>query len=406
MYWAADPTVPVAMAQYLQNTGQFPGRASASETGGFFDGPYQEYVNDYDFVDRFYAGYAMTDLKYEDFSLVGGVRYEKDVNEFSAFNMIDSRNPQNQPFTRPVVHPNNEFWLPMVQAKYDAFEWADVRYAYTQTLARPNYDQLSPHYTMSYNLMNVWAGNPNLKTAEAYNHDLIISFHNTKIGLFTIGGFYKTIKLHQIAPAGVDSLGSFTPTPKDGALVYTYMNSPYKATVKGIEVDFQTRLWYLPEPFNGIVLGINYTHIKSEATYPWRDDISFANPNWPTSGPRVIVEVKVSTRSGRLINQPNDILNTYVGYDYKDFAARISFVFQGNAVSYVGAFAEQDGFTRNYFRVDASVRQILPWAKIEVYLDLNNLNNESSTSAQASIGGFTSEQNYGVTANLGVRYRL
>jgi hypothetical protein len=157
----------------------------------------------------------------------------------------------------------------------------------------------------------------------------------------------------------------------------------------------------LPSPFNGVTLGINYTKMSSTARYPFR------HPETRIVGPRqTITEVIDSSRTGRLINQPNDIANAYVGYDYKDFSARVSFLFQGNAVSGIGNYREQDGFTRDYFRIDASVRQVLPWFGIELYLDMNNLNGENNTSAQQSIGGFTNEQNYGLTANIGLRYRL
>jgi len=84
----------------------------------------------------------------------------------------------------------------------------------------------------------------------------------------------------------------------------------------------------------------------------------------------------------------------------------LSFLFQGNSVSNVGAFAEQDGFTKDYFRVDASVRQMLPWTGLQVFLDIYNLNNRSNDAAQASINGFTSQQYYGLTANLGLRLTM
>jgi hypothetical protein len=265
---------------------------------------------------------------------------------------------------------------------------------------------------MNYNLTNVWAGNPNLKPAHAFNHDVIVSFHSNELGLLSIGGFYKTIndftyytqyRLHATAPPGLDSLGSFTPRPQEGATLYTYVNSEHPAVVKGIEIDFQTRFWYLPFPLSGIILGLNYTHIISDAVYPWRDDVSRPNPTPP---PRFLVNVLDSTRDGRLINQPNDIVNAVIGYDFEGFSARVSFVFQGNAVSYVGAFTEQDGFTRDYFRIDGSVRQRLPWHGLELFMDLSNLNSETNVSAQQSIGGFTNEQNYGFTGSLGVRYRF
>jgi hypothetical protein len=99
-------------------------------------------------------------------------------------------------------------------------------------------------------------------------------------------------------------------------------------------------------------------------------------------------------------------VNVSFGYDYEGFSGRLSFLFQGNSVSNVGNFAENDGFTRDYFRVDASARQKLPWPGLQVFLDIFNLNNRKNESTQASINGFTIQQFYGLTANLGVRYSL
>jgi hypothetical protein len=197
------------------------------------------------------------------------------------------------------------------------------------------------------------------------------------------------------------STGSGTVNPKDGAQLYTYVNSPHKAYIRGFEIDLQTRLWYLPEPLNGIVLGVNYTHISSSAIYPWRNDTTIIVP--PRT-PKVITLDR--TRSGRLINQPDDVLNAYIGYDYEGFSARLSYLFQGNSVSNIGAFAEQDGFTKDYSRIDASVRQKLPWAGLMLFLDVNNLNNRKNEAAQSSINGFTSQQYYGLTANLGIRFSM
>jgi len=112
------------------------------------------------------------------------------------------------------------------------------------------------------------------------------------------------------------------------------------------------------------------------------------------------------TRTGRLIYQPDDIFNAYFGYDYEGFSGRLSFIFQGNSVSTIGPFAEQDGFTKDYFRIDASIRQKLPVPGLSLFLDANNLNNRNNQAAQASINGFTSQQNYGLTASVGVRYTM
>ena len=414
LIWANDASLLTDLIYYISGNPQFSSyNASATQPGGWFDGYFQTLPNTYKYIEKYYASYLMSELKYSNLMIVGGVRYEKVKSFYDAWNLLDGRDVKTQQRFFVSSQPENEFWLPMVQARYNVTDWFDVRAAYTQSLARPDYQQLSPHFTISYTLGGVRAGNPNLRTAHAYNHDLIFTFHNNELGLFSIAGFYKEIKdftystqypLFETAPEGIATISDFNiggATPVKGATLYSYFNTPYIAYVRGVELDLQTRFWYLPAPFDGMVLGVNYSHISSTATYPWR------NARTVIIAPRQTwTGVFDSTRTGRLINQPNDIMNAYIGYDYKGFSTRLSFLFQGNAVSNVGNFPEQDGFTRDYFRIDASVRQILPWYGVELYLDLNNLNSETNTSAQQSIGGFTNEQNYGLTANLGVRYRL
>ena len=418
VYWIVDPTILNYAVNYLSSDTVFRAKSGA---GGWYDGTYQNYPNDYKYVERYYAAYLMSELDFgPDFMVVGGARYEEDKSLFAAWDVLDDPVPANQRAYPVTAYPENHYWLPMVQAKYEVNDWADVRYAYTQTLARPGYSQLDPHFYLDYSHNNVWSGNPNLRPAQAYNHDVEITLHSNDIGLITIGGFYKTITHFTfstsypmfddptVVPPGFDSTGSFRfpngvkPNQQVGA-VYTYLNSPYKAYVRGIETDFETRFWYLPSPLNGVVFGINYTHISSSATYPFLFPRTVNNPTPPPRFKTILVD---SSRGGRLIDQPNDIMNSYIGYEYEGFSVRVSFVFQGNSVSYIGNYPQQDGFTRNYFRIDASARQMLPWMGAQIYLDANNLNSESNISAQQTIGGFTSEQYYGLTADLGIRIQL
>ena len=425
MYWAADPTTLNAITNYVQRVPSLSSfyayeTGGATNAGGWTDGLFQQLPNNYVYLENYSAGYAMSELDLgTNLMIVGGIRYEEVTSSFTAYNLRDSRSPATQPAYVQVVtvHPGSKFWLPMVQAKFDINSWSDIRYSYTQTLARPDYSQLSPHYNIGYGGGPVWSGNPNLKPAQAYNHDLLLTFYSNELGLLSVGGFYKEIKnfsystsyrlyspdASHIIPSGLDSVGTFAglgSPPNPGTTLYTYVNNRYLAYVRGIEADFQTRLWYLPFPLNGVLLGANYTHIWSSTQYPMMDLITYGRP--PNQSFRLID----STRSGRLIYQPNDIMNAYIGYDFRGFSARVSFVFQGNSVSSIGNFPEQDGFTKDYFRIDVSARQMLPWSGLQLYLDANNLNSETNISAQQSIGGFTNEQYYGFTANVGLRVTL
>jgi len=65
----------------------------------------------------------------------------------------------------------------------------------------------------------------------------------------------------------------------------------------------------------------------------------------------------------------------------------LSFVFQGNSVNGIGNFAEQDGFSRDYFRIDASARQMLPLAGLQLFLDVNNINARKNQAASGLYRG-------------------
>jgi TonB-dependent receptor len=291
-----------------------------------------------------------------------------------------------------------------------------LRYAYTHSLARPDYSQISPKFTITQG-NSIFTGNPDLKPARAYNQDLNITFNGNKLGLLSVGVFHKKIdgfvytavyQLDAAERAGIDSIARYTIArngnnvviPQSNATVIRPLNNPFEATIKGLEFEFQTSFWYLPRPINNLVFGINYTHIESETRYP------FYNVEVELQGRERIAILVDSLRTGRLIDQPNDILNTYIGYDYKGFSTRLSFLFQGNSVANIGGeFPERDGFTRDYFRIDFSARQKLPFVNSELFLDVQKLNDVNDESAQRTTRGFNGIQNYGLTTNLGIRIR-
>ena len=111
--------------------------------------------------------------------------------------------------------------------------------------------------------------------------------------------------------------------------IRTWINLEKSSYVRGVELDWQTHFWYLPSFLNGLVLNVNYTHIKSESYYPYQKKIAKVT----------VYFIKYSyvdtTRSGRLIDQPNDILNLTIGYDIGGFSARLSFLYQDNVLKSV-----------------------------------------------------------------------
>jgi TonB-dependent receptor len=421
IFYVSDPAILTDILNFVVGNPDFDAsnsQASSGSVGGWYDGPYQQLTNDYKYKEDYYATYAMSRLNFLDFMLIGGVRYEKVESEYFAYNARDQRNAQSQIMYDTTSIQGNEFVLPMVQIKYDLFDWMDIRYAYTQTLARPDFNAISPKFTITQGQPGfIYTGNPELKPAKAYNHDLNLTFHNNELGLLTIGGFYKTVEdfvytatyqLDAAQKVGIDSIARYTiirngakvVVPNANATVIRPLNNPNDATIKGFELDFQHSLWYLPEPFNNIILGINYARIYSEISTPY-----FLTKPIPGTRPPQSTLVD-SSSTDRLIDQANHVLNSYIGFDYEGFSTRLSFVYQDNsATANGGRYRENDAYTTDYFRVDFSARQMLPFFNMELFLDVGNLNNANTSGIQRSTGGFRNIQNYGAVGSLGIRMR-
>ena len=419
IFYSSSPDLLTNIIDYIIGNPAFDAsnsQASTGNRGGWYDGPYQQLTNDYKYNEDYYATYVMSKVNFLDFMVIGGVRYEKVKSDYFAYNARDIRNAQQQKMYDTTSVTESEFALPMAQIKYSPFKWMDVRYAYTQTLARPDYSSLSPKFTITNETPGfIYAGNPGLVPAKAFNHDVNFTFHSNQLGLFTVGGFYKTIEnfvytasyqLDAAQNAGIDNISRYTIVrnganvviPATNATVIRPLNNPFDATVKGIELDLQHSFWYLPEPFNNIVLSINYARIKSDTRYPFYDVKVIVN------GRDRIPFLIDSSAAGRLIDQPNHILNASIGYDYEGFSSRLSFLFQANsATGNGGKFPENDSYTTDYFRIDFHAGQKLPWFNSEVVLDVNNLNNANTSGIQRATQGFRNIQNYGLTANLGLR---
>ncbi len=419
VYYASNPDLLTNILDYIIGNPAFDASNSQVTTGsegGWYDGPYQQLTNDYEYKEDYLATYAMTRLNMGRLMVLGGARFERVESDYFAYNARDQRNAQGQIMYDTTSVTSNEYLLPMGQMRLSVFDWMDLRYAYTQTLARPDYSQISPKFTITQG-NSVYTGNPDLKPARAYNHDVNVTFHGNRLGLLSAGYFHKKIdgfvytavyQLDAAERAGIDSLARYTIVrdgnnvviPQSNATVIRPLNNPFEATVQGFEVELQTSFWYLPKPLNNTVFGLNYTHIISDTRYP------FYNVEVELQGRDRIAVLVDSSRTGRLIDQPNDIFNTYLGYDYRGFSTRLSFTFQGNSVTNIGGeFPERDGFTRDFFRVDFSARQKLPFANSELFLDVQNLNNANNESAQRTTGGFNGIQNYGLTTNIGLRVR-
>lgn len=370
---------------------------------------YLSKTNDYSGKESYYAYYGMATIEIgERIDLITGFRIQNLKTEYTGSQGIQ-RVQQELPYNHydtTVTKTQNHF-LPSVIVKYQPFNWFDVRFAYTNTLSYPDFQAIIPRIDESTLNGQIFYNDPHLKASESRNLDLYLSLYDNNIGLFTVGVFHKKIK-NQIYPYNFFinkseaqkyyPPGLYNPNvpPAIGYNIFTYINNKNDADLWGIELDWQTHFWYLPFPFNGLVLNTNYTHTKSETIYP----IYVRVKNFPPT-------YEEQTFEDRLLSQPNDLFNISLGYDYKDFSIRASLLYQDDIFSNVNFWPQLRATTDSYTRIDISIKQELPWYNVQLFALLNNITNEKDSDILQLYNDIPlSQETYGMSGTLGLRIAL
>ena len=389
--------------------------------------PYFNYIgqsslsNDYEGMEEYGAVYAMTELNFGSYiTLMPGVRYETEYTDYSAKFALGSEDralgvdglPTTVAYRDTSTTRRNQHLLPMIHLQIKPVEWVNLRLAYTHTISRPSFTQFAPITYVSR--FRDWLSAPNtqLKTSTAVNYDAALSVYRNKLGFFTISAFYKEISgliwgvnfplLQGQTILPEINIPNLNGVPRVG----TSLNNEYLATVKGIEFDWQTSFWYLPSFLKGLVLNVNLTVLESETKYPQFSRQSIAIEPRPLRPPFTRDVIVDTFRVGRMPDQPSSIANITIGYDYKGFSIRASYLYQSDILRSLASNAENDQYTQDYYRYDLSVKQQLPY-NLQVFGNFNNLNNRADRNYQSSIGNYpTFIEYYGFTMDLGVRYQF
>jgi len=388
-----DNELVKSMAQFLHNT----------------DTSYYDYVkskkNDYKGNEYYRAGYLMSEVKIgESITLTPGIRYEYNETKYKGIRGDESAQLSYQGYEHfdTTTSRINDFWLPMVHFRYKPLDWFDLRLAYTQTIARPNFNQIIPSWNITD--LHVSWNNPELKPALSENYDGYASFYENYIGLFTIGWFKKDISdfIFYAEPTGnLDSSATDLPDFARDKPITRWINNKFPVKLWGIETEWQTHFWYLPGVLKGLVLKVNYTHTFSEARYPRTTQKTIGVPPFQTT------EFTDTTYTDRLLLQPSDIVNVTLGYDYQGFSIRLSYVYSDDIFSQTHFYTSLQGTSEAFEKWDIAVRQKLPVDGLELFANVNNISNSLERDiVRGKVDFPRREQHYGLTADFGLRFRL
>ncbi len=343
-------------------------------------------IRDYTATDRITSGYLMGTFNVgEMVTLVAGARAEHTYLDYSgktgsAFAPDDGQDIEdlNNDTTRTRSYLEI---FPQVNLKIQPTKWFDIRVAATKTINRPTFQNLVPWERQDNFEATIERGNFDLAHTIAWNYDLFLSFYN-KIGLFTIGGFYK-----ELTNIDFEATRRIQINENETFVLNEPTNAVGMATVKGVELDAQVNLNFLPTPFDGLIFSANATLLETTTQYPFLR--TFENP----------FRIVLTEREAEMVGQPDLVWNVSVGYEKGGFTGRISAVYQGTARGDdLRERPDYDEFVVSTTRWDLTFKQKIT-ENLKAYVNFNNITNQQE---QSLFGTRLSRvQNFGTTADFG-----
>ncbi len=171
-----------------------------------------------------------------------------------------------------------ETLLPAANLTVDLSDTVLARVSAAQTIARPSISTLTPGGDVGIQGANrsFSSGNPFIKPTKSNNLDLSLEWYPDRDSLFAVGFFYKKFStfvqtLRQDIPFNqlglpTSLLTGTTALPTDLFVVTQPINSP-GGDLKGIELNAQKRLDFLPGWLSNFGVQANYTFVDSSIAY-------------------------------------------------------------------------------------------------------------------------------------------
>lgn len=277
----------------------------------FEDHPITAADIDVDYVGRQQvdAFYGMVDLPlFAGLNLVGGARAESmsisTVNDAEAdavwFPPGTSAPAPLGPGEADVDY-SSDYVLPSAALVYEVVPDVTLRSAYSQTVARQTFKELTPVLQQEYLGGPVFIGNPELVMSELQNYDLRADWTPYEAGLFSVSWFRKDIENPIEYVQGANSILNFT----------TASNYP-EGSLQGWEIETRHDLGHFWKPLEGLGVGANATWIDSVVTLSEFDRQQFSLP-----------EINAPMSERDMTNAPESLLNAYMTWESEVSGTRI-----------------------------------------------------------------------------------
>ncbi|MBD0830986.1 TonB-dependent receptor [Aestuariibaculum sediminum] len=337
-----------------------------------------EYLTaNFDVNEYVYAGYAMLNQQFSDkFSVLAGVRLEHTVINSEGNTLVFNVDGDYDGTQIVKDKANYTNILPGLHLKYNVAENTILRFAWTNTLARPNYVDLVPYQEINNEDEEIYFGNSDLNPTTSMNFDIMAEQYFKSVGLLSGGVFYKDIQ---------DFIYTNVSEDNNGYEIYKPLNGN-GATVFGAEVSLQRRLDFLPGFAKNFSVYLNYTYLTSNTDGIYNED----------GDERTDLD---------LPNTAPNMFNGSLGYADKHFSVRLSGNFSDAYVDEIGGRPFEDRYYDKQFFLDFNANVALS-KQLSLYVNVNNITNQPLRYYQGVSSRTMQMEYYEKRLNFGLKYDL
>jgi outer membrane receptor protein involved in Fe transport len=230
---------------------------------------YRNGTNNYDANQTTGAAYLMAEFPIyvlgNELKIVGGFRFESSNQTVNTMDLAET-NPLN-------INLKNNDILPSLNLTYRLSESTNLRFAYSNTVNRPELRELAPFIYYDFATQTSLRGNENIKRSLIKNYDIRFETYPGFGEFLSVSLFYKdmTDAIEQVVISG-GALGSER----------TFMNAN-KAINYGLELEARTSLQYIADILSNFSINANYTRVKSDVTL-YQTETTIARTGRPLQG--------------------------------------------------------------------------------------------------------------------------
>ena len=326
-------------------------------------------IEDFEMEEDVTAAYLMNTVENGPLRVIVGLRYE--ATEFSA------RGTGLRDGNYEAVREDNDYhhWLPGAHLRYQLGDSTQLRAAWTNTIVRPSFEQLAPGYVIDGDEASF--GYPKLEALESANWDLGIEHYLGHAGIASAFVFYKDIDnfIYSADLAGTGDWADF-----DEATTFANGDS---AKLYGLELAWSQQLSSLPAPWNGLLLGANFTISKSDASISSQGD----------------------KRDIDLPYQSDRVGNAMIGWENDTLSLRLSANYKSSYLQEVAGPSDpqHDQFVDAQTYVDFTARYYIT-PRLRLNLDVQNITDEAYYVYTGSKAYNAQYEEYGPTFKLGITF--